>query len=818
MEKKFYGCRFGDDEYKVIDVKSIPVTRYAKSPNRREIVPEWMLQMIDTVPGESYYKARIKTRCEGVYFFGMVNSNDIGCGSWSTPVRDFSQDFFAGDEIGEIRVNYSSGMTEKIPLIIGFTAFWYSPWSTQGMPFGVDGTAKEDLLESLYLQDVYNKKEEGYLLPYKPLDIEIDSIEITGNPKKTGYPLLYGITLMNPDMNPEMSLEEDARFIPLGSAQEPGFKHIDSQVLGDPDSISRNIEKIQRHLYTCEDEMPEAGDIYPEIPEGYVWPRIYLNGDATGRMLANQYMNVLGQSIMGGDEEKCKAIGAYGGSADFSFRYKHCIGIYHNGSAAGGTYWTRDLARIYIERMKAGDTVVSKKGLDFYAKALYGHGTFIPGPKPHWVQNYTPNPAPGQPGGFGFGLGLPTRTTGEKSVGNLENDGHGLVMLAIGQYYTACGYDKSWLSDNWQVIDDAAEWFCYQIDNPIDVESMFGKHASFYNDIKRLQPEGLLYSENESANYGSCDTFNNAIGYYALLSAAMLAGELGNAGKSDRFNLYAQRLMASMKKSLTETDEKYGTVWKYFYRSSWQDFNETLAPVFCAIDVYGLDSSKIDPEVMRITRNTYDMLIHRGEGGSKYYYYTRSYGYGQSFIMEAALLLDEMEDFEKLAELASRYMYSKREHRWLCAEGSIAHESGKYWYRHNGIGNEVQVASFIRVIRIMLGIDDANPDHLFIFPRIPETYLPAIITDYKVVALCNGKPETCTLKMGYSRDAGDLVLDIESDRTIDKLCVKLPASPDVSVDGCEGYDVAYEEVNGKKFILINNLTEIKKTVIKVKNI
>jgi hypothetical protein len=813
-EKYFYAVDFGEKNVRKTVIGSIPLILCDSSPNRREITPEWMQPQFDLKPGESYHRFRVGTGCEGVYFFGLINSNDIACGSWSTPTGDFCQDLFVGDAIGEIRVRYSDETETVIPLVVGFTSWFYSPWSVYGSPFGDDETAKQDLDHSLYVSDIWDKKEKGYLLAFKPAKKSIDYLEIIGNPTKSGFPTLYGISLCNPKAVDHL--------IKLGEGETTRLKFLDEDILQDQETIERRLKKVIRHLYTCEDELPEYHEIEHAVPEGYEGPVLRMDGNRVARMRANQYMNILGISILEGEEGSCKAVGAYGGGPDWQFRYKHCMGIYQDKFPAGGTFWTRDLARIYIERMKAGDVEAARRGLDFYAKVLYASGTFTPGPLPHWVQNYNAHPAPGQSGAFGFGLSLKTRTTGEQIIGNLENDGHGLILLAMRQYYTSSGLDRNWLIENHQVIEDAADWFCYLIDHPIDVESMFGKHASFYNDIQRTQQPGILWSENESANYGACDTWNNAIAYYALIGAAELEEALGQKTAAVRYREYATGLLDSMDKYLTEEHPQYGKVWKYFHHSSWQDFNETLAPVICAYDIMGSALSTIDPTVLQTTRNTYRMLIHRGKDHEKYYYYTRAYGYGQAFITEAALLLDEIEDAEKLLETASKYMYCKREHPWLCAEGSIAHESGKYWYRHNGIGNEIQVASMIRVFRIMIGIDDTDPKRLLIAPRIPKNFMPASVERYPIISQSEGIVTRCFLRMNCRENEQEMEINIESDKILDHLILQWPVAEsydyknsDIKVYECSRYNLKMVDRGHQRILVVEPLAPAQKIRVTV---
>ena len=741
----YYACPIAPEE-KEIRVCGIPFKKAAASPNRRESRPCWITNL-DICPAPSSFTIELGTSCETIYFFGLINSNDQGCGSWYVPTGETCQDFFLGDSIGSLIICYQSGKIDEIPLIIGFTSWWYRPWLADSLPFGKSGVGYNDLADALYVQDIYDKQEDGYVLAFEPRKESIHSITIEGNPQKAGYPLLYGLTLGNPVHS------EGLQFLGSGDA---AIKTLTSEYLENKSVWTDKTECLMRHLYTFADELPREETITDQFPEDYHGPVVHFEGSRLARMLTNQYMNILGESILKGSTGSCADYGTY---RDY---YMNAIGMFQPEGMTGGYFWTRDMARLYEERMRGGALEFAGQSIDIYDQVLYGYKDFQPQPYPHWVQCYLIDPVPPlyaagypdhmPPPADGVCHHLRMEPEGKRIEGNLENDGHGLMILARWQYFLMRGRDAEWLKNTLQITKDAADWFCYQLDYPPDVLELAEKYPDF--DYDRIVFPDVLWSENESANYGACDAWNNGVAYWALAASEEMCSLAGDRVAAEKYRNYRQRLEKGLLNYLTREDPKWGKVFRAFKISNWQDYNEALGPLINSFDVIGFRRAEINTRIFGVAQNTYQMLIHRGKNGSKTYNFTRSYGYSYAFLAEGALLLDQIGDFTELLRNGSEHMYCKREYPWLCAEGTIVHESGAYWFRHNGIGNEVQVASFIRTVRMMLGVDDTALK-LRIEPRIPLEFRLTQVEKLPYVTQSGGKSVCGKLAYRFHRtDSG----------------------------------------------------------------
>ncbi len=98
-----------------------------------------------------------------------------------------------------------------------------------------------------------------------------------------------------------------------------------------------------------------------------------------------------------------------------------------------------------------------------------------------------------------------------RSVGGKENDGHGAMMLFLYSLIEHKCVDGKWVKDNWKALCDAAEWYCWQMDHP--VESGFDKVLS-------------TESEASTQQYGTYDLFSNYTAYVGLKAFARLAAAI----------------------------------------------------------------------------------------------------------------------------------------------------------------------------------------------------------------------------------------------------------------------------------------------------
>lgn len=497
-------------------------------------------------------------------------------------------------------------------------------------------------------------------------------------------------------------------------------RELNEKELSHGETIRERIDSLQRTLYTFEDSLLPA---YPlEIPEGFWGTEIRFSGGRYADMLTNEYFNCLGQSMLPDwgplSVISCKTLGGY--SNNYSTLTQVGMGNYDPRDYAGGKGWPRDIGRLIMERLRAGHKEMARKGIAFYDDVLYGCGSYKPEPLPHWIMCYQMDEE-GRPVTDYHKDYFVKTTDGQTINGNMESDGHGLVMLAKYQYWRQSGKDSVFLENTWKATVDAAEWICWAVDHPVDPLASYPQ-----GDCRRdmLLPKGCVWSENESVHHGGADVFNNSILYTALLAYAEMAKHKGDKDMEARWRHYANGILEGMlgdypSNGFVIQDEVYGSVWAVGY-TYWKGF-ESLGAVFNMAELLGLDITGMDPRLLTITRHTYEKMINDGQNGERLSYYPAWWAYGQSFLTETAMLLDEMADVTRLIESTAKFIHSPFYYPWVASEGTIVHRSGKYWRRSNWLGNEVQIASAVRDMRYIAGVDDYT-DQLRLVPRLPLTW------------------------------------------------------------------------------------------------
>ncbi len=165
----------------------------------------------------------------------------------------------------------------------------------------------------------------------------------------------------------------------------------------------------------------------------------------------------------------------------------------------------------------------------------------------------------------------------------------------------------------------------------------------------------------------------------------------------------------------------------------------------------------------------------------------RMYGYGQGMMTQAALLLDEMTDAGRFLDLLLRYCYLPSLHGWASPEGIITHRSMKYYLPVNGyMGQDSHVADSTKAVRLILGIDDNDPEHLRLVPRYPSDWTRMAISDYPVLTGTSRQ----RLAYVYERDGGKHALSYELEHSVDRLSVRFGPFP-------RGTEVRAASANGK---------------------
>jgi len=94
-------------------------------------------------------------------------------------------------------------------------------------------------------------------------------------------------------------------------------------------------------------------------------------------------------------------------------------------------------------------------------------------------------------------------------------------------------------------------------------------------------------------------------------------------------------------------------------------------------------------------------------------------GYCIGFTTQAAVLLDQMADAERLLGLICRAIYNPMYEPYIVPEISAYDQKTDTFIRMGDLGNGVQQAEIMKLLRIMVGIDDSHSGQLRILPRMP---------------------------------------------------------------------------------------------------
>jgi hypothetical protein len=204
------------------------------------------------------------------------------------------------------------------------------------------------------------------------------------------------------------------------------------------------------------------------------------------------------------------------------------------------------------------------------------------------------------------------------------------------------------------------------------------------------------------------------------------------------------------------------------------------------------DYANADPvtqKFLEIDTNSYNYLMK-----DRNYYFLRSYGYGQGMITQAALLLDRMNDAENLINMMVTHCYLPRLEGWTAPEGIILHKSGEYWVPVNGyLGQDSHLADSQKALRLMLGIDDNDAEHLRIIPRYPGSWDQMAISGFPV--LTGNQRQKITYS--YTRKTDGQEFYYKFQRDVSDLSIRLGPVPDgrkISGAFYNGKRIAFEEL------------------------
>ncbi len=184
-----------------------------------------------------------------LYVVGGYHSIDSGTEIWGT--ANYSEIMLVGDKMGDIVITYENGAVDRVPLVFGYTLWYYNNWKDFKAPF--DGPEKKEdmanlLKEALHLYGAFEGKEKC-VLKIKLRNERVKRIEIEDNSEKSGKPVVDGAYIVSGEV------EKLAGGTLSINAKDEFF---DNYVIESdnpyPDKVKKAIDGIRRGLYTFEED------------------------------------------------------------------------------------------------------------------------------------------------------------------------------------------------------------------------------------------------------------------------------------------------------------------------------------------------------------------------------------------------------------------------------------------------------------------------------------------------------------------------------------------------------------------------------------
>jgi hypothetical protein len=170
-------------------------------------------------------------------------------------------------------------------------------------------------------------------------------------------------------------------------------------------------------------------------------------------------------------------------------------------------------------------------------------------------------------------------------------------------------------------------------------------------------------------------------------------------------------------------------------------------------------------------------------------FYGLTMGYGQGFVTQSALLLDRMRDATQMLDWTAKEIYDPRFGCFIVSEGVQIDPTKKFWHRFGDLGNGVQEAEIVKMLRLVIGVDDTHPNRLQFYPRMPYDWNEITVTRYPALFENMGKSETALLHYKLQRAGKGMKLEIGADKALGLVVMRLgpfviqPEISEVQVNG-----------------------------------
>ena len=723
-----------------------------------------------TGKSDAYRLPDLNIEAKHLYLSGCLNSVDIGSPMWGG--GDGYRNFFLGDTAGTLSISYRSGATDVIPLVFGYTAWWHESFQTNFAPFRSDAEARMQLTEVLCVVnglDGYNRNPEDYYLKIGLRDEAVSYIELEDNPERIGYYQVNGLSFGGiRELEDREHLEDLDRGtflikkgLPVSKSRTDSVRELVIYSADPyPEQRRRVIESLRHTFYTTLEDINDStiSETPQEVrPEDFPGPKVTFTGSTIATLLTRIYyensMQILGRIDADGmvheSEKSADNYQGFGGwnpdlgaFYDWAFTRNrsltvlgHC-GFKEKVNASIGFFdkWMMYFPESYPEVQLGG-------------KPVPGHATVVPN-IPHLYFDFLQN------------VGWKTKYK-TNDFGNPENDGHGFLMITRYRAWAKQGRTSEWIDERWEAINEAAEYIPWCLDNP---ELSFSAH-------------GLLHNETEGGMMGQ-SMFCDYLCYLGLQGYAEMAEASGRPNKAENWRDQADRLNRAMEAYYPAEIEPWGDVWDPKKNAIFSYVNSTLAPACIGMDYYGYDvMNLLSKEWAERTRRTYQMQLTRNRPD---FAAPAGIGYGQCYITQTGLLLDQMNDADKMVEWMARLCFTPRlKHPYRVPEASVISEDGSTWRRWGDLGNLYQMVDVVHTIHLMIGIDDIDPAQLTLMPRITKDIHEMDITDWpvRIQSQDNSVLAELSMQMKVDPDGGEINCQLSSSHPIDHARIRLGPFP-----------------------------------------
>lgn len=676
-------------------------------------------------------KVEIGSKVKRIFLLGMTNGRNPN--AWAE-ARDYSKRYFVGDELGRILLHYADGTEQNFPLILGESIWWGQLFWDNQEPWSTDTRLQGALRNALRLYPQTPVKDGNYLAVITPKPALIRDITVEDSPTKLGAPVINGITVeagenvagsiafpRNPSPPDFTRFVEEKALRPLGVAEA---------------RARLRLNDLRRALYSSSENY--SGRVAVQTPRGYTGPLVSFRGNTYAEILGNVlHYNV--QDIA----DKITDDGMYHTSTKGALTWGNYngFGTYQtNRSRYYGDSFSRDMGRSLQELTEMGYIPQATRCADYCFEKARLWEEKAPAPKlnghcvpRHWCQIIN------RPG----------------SNTCLENDGHGLTTLFVYKLWQRLPDRDQWLRARWTDVKAAGDWILWQFDHPEISGATDLLHTTGECAGDRPRGQSSLY-----ADYVCMDS---------LRALAEMADSIGEASSAAKWRERAALMQTAIGKHYIVTDPKYGRVWT-LESAGWSNNSTPLGPLIFLADRQGFAPEDDNPEFRPVNQAAYRRML---DTYKPYGFFGTAMGYGQGFVTQAALLLDQMRDATQMLDWTAREVYDPRIGMFIVPESCQIDPTGQFWYRAGDLGNGVQEGEIVKAIRLVIGVDDTQPKRLRFFPRMPYGWTEIEVSKFPVLFDHGGSMATALLQYKLERKPDGIELAASANEDLGEVAVRL---------------------------------------------